>query len=157
MLDSFKKHLGKKKSKEGTQLETYKDILEKNPDNVNIRLKLGDLYAKKGDKQAAINEYTTAAIQYAKDGYLVKAIAVNKIIVRLDSSRQEALDRLSELYFQRGIAADPLVQSYRESKQQQEEQEMAEEVQEELLTGVGDLHVVGVDTAHDVVGDLDRD
>lgn len=134
MLDSFK-HLVKKKSKEETQLETYRGILEKNPDNVNIRLKLGDLYAKIGDKHAAISEYTTAAIQYAKDGYLVKAIAVNKIIVRLDPSRQEALDRLSDLYFQRGIAADPLVQSYRESRQQQEVQEMAEETledQEEL-------------------------
>jgi len=122
MLDSFK-HLVKKKAKEGTQLETYKGILEKNPNNVNIRLKIGDLYAKMGDKKTAIQEYTTAAVQYARDGYLVKAIAVNKIIVRLDPSRQEALDRLSDLYFQRGITADPLVQNYRESKQQQESQE----------------------------------
>jgi CRP-like cAMP-binding protein len=100
---------------------------------VNIRLKLGDLYAKIGDKKAAISEYTTAAIYYANDGHLVKAIAVNKIIVRLDPSRQEALDRLSELYFQRGITADPLVQKYRESKQQQEGQEAVEEFQAEQV------------------------
>ncbi len=47
--------------------------------------------------------------------YLVKTIAVNKIIVRLDPSRQETLGRLSDLYFQRGVAADPLVESYRET------------------------------------------
>lgn len=119
MLDTFK-HLVARKSKDDSQLESYKKALEENPKNINIRLKLGDLYSKNGDKAGAIQEYTTAAIQYADDGYLVKAIAVNKIIVRLDPSRQEALDRLSELYFQRGITADPMVQSYREAKEKEE-------------------------------------
>ncbi len=132
MLDSFR-HLVSRKSKEETQLETYKKTLEKDPDNVNIRLKLGDLYAKIGEKKKAIQEYTTAAVQYAKDGYLVKAIAVNKIIVRLDPSRQEALERLSDLYFQRGITADPLVQKYRKSKEQQDRQEAIEETYEEQM------------------------
>ena len=126
MLDSFK-HLVGGKPKEETQLKNYKDILEKDPNNVNIRLKLGDLYAKLDDKKSAIQEYTTAAVQYAEDGYLVKAIAVNKIIVRLDPSRQEALDRLSSLYFQRGIVADSLVESYREAKQKEEEHVHEEE------------------------------
>lgn len=117
MLHSFKNLVGKK-SKEETQLKTYLSILEKSPNNLNIRLKLGELYTKLGDTQAAIQEYTTAAVQYADEGYLVKAIAVNKIIVRLDPSRKEALDRLSDLYFQRGVAADPLVEQYRESLKQ---------------------------------------
>lgn len=119
MLDSFKNLVGKK-TKEDTQVNTYLSILEKNPNNLNIRLKLGDLYAKLGDTAAAIREYTTAAVQYGDEGYLVKAIAVNKIIVRLDPSRKEALDRLSDLYFQRGVAADPLVESYRETLKKQD-------------------------------------
>ena len=119
MLDSFK-HLVGRKPKEDSQLARYKKALEENPQNIAIRLKLGEFYSKNGDKTAAIREYTTAAIQYADDGYLIKAIAVNKIIVRLDPARQEALDRLSELYFQRGITADPLVQSYREAKEKEE-------------------------------------
>ncbi|MCP4404123.1 MAG: cyclic nucleotide-binding domain-containing protein [bacterium] len=130
MLNGFK-HLVGKKAKEDTQLKSYQEALEKNPENVNIRLKLGDHYAKLDEKVSAIREYTSAAIQYADDGYLVKAIAVNKIIVRLDPSRQEALDRLSDLYFQRGIAADPLVQSYREAHQEttpSQEPEHAEEI-----------------------------
>ncbi len=131
MLNSFK-HLVGKKTKEETQLDTYKNILEKNPGNVNIRLKLGDLYSKTGKKEDAIKEYTTAALQYADDGYLVKAIAVNKIIVRLDPSREEALDRLSELYFQRGVTADPLVYSYRKSHQKVQEDEDVEASQEEI-------------------------
>lgn len=119
MLESFKNLVGKK-TKEDTQVNTYISILEKNPNNLNIRLKLGDLYAKLGDTAAAIREYTTAAVQYADEGYVVKAIAVNKIIVRLDPSRKEALDRLSDLYFQRGVAADPLVENYREAQKKQE-------------------------------------
>lgn len=134
MLNGFK-HLVGKKSKEDTQLKSYQDALEKDPGNVNIRLKLGDHYAKLGDKASAIREYTSAAIQYANDGYLVKAIAVNKIIVRLDPSRQEALDRLSDLYFQRGIVADPLVQSYREAHPQAE-QAPEESVQPEEISAI---------------------
>lgn len=131
------KNLVGKKSKDDAHLESYKAILEKDPNNVNIRLKLGDLYAKAGKKKAAIQEYTTAAIQYADDGFLVKAIAVNKIIVRLDPSRQEALDRLSDLYFQRGVTADPLVQQYREEKEARTKSEIfrqQREAQEELPT-----------------------
>ena len=131
MLDSFKHFVGKK-TKEPSQIEAYKSLLEKNPKNIDIRLKLGDLYSKMGDKQAAINEYTMVAVQYAEDGYLVKAIAVNKIIVRLDPARQEALERLSDLYFQRGVSADPLVQSYREARQQQEKQAAGEQMAENL-------------------------
>lgn len=119
MLNSFK-HLVTKKSKEDTQIETYKEQLQRDPNNVNLRLKLGDLYAKSGDKKSAIQEYTAAAIQYADDGFLVKAIAVNKIIVRLEPERQEALDRLSDLYFQRGIVAEPMVQQYRNAQGGQE-------------------------------------
>ncbi len=116
MLNSWK-HLVGKKAKEEEQLKNYQQILEQDPNNLNVRLKLAELYAKFGDKKTAIQEYTTAAVQYADDGYLVKAIAVNKIIVRLEPSREEALERLSNLYFQRGIVADPLVQSYREAQQ----------------------------------------
>ncbi len=124
MLDSFK-HLVSKKTKEETQIEEYQKSAQKAPNNVNIRLKLGDLYTKIGNKKAAIQEYTTAAIQYANDGFLVKAIAVNKIIVRLDPARQEALDRLSDLYFQRGITADSFVQEYRDAHHHEEEQEIS--------------------------------
>ncbi len=133
MLNSFRHLVGKKKPKEETQLETYKKILEGRPDNLNIRLKLGDLYAKLGDKETAIKEYTTVAVQHADEGYLVKAIAVNKHIVRLDPSRKEALDRLSELYFQRGVTADPLVQDYRKAQKFEHAQETQEEIQEEKI------------------------
>jgi CRP-like cAMP-binding protein len=133
MLNGFR-HIvsGKKKSKEDEQIEKYQSLLEKDPNNVTIRLKLGDLYAKIGDKKTSIQEYTATAVQYANDGFLEKAIAVNKLIVRLDPSKQEALDRLSELYFQKGIVADPLVQKYRESKGLQEEQTPVEEAPSEV-------------------------
>ncbi|PIE35352.1 hypothetical protein CSA56_04565 [candidate division KSB3 bacterium] len=125
MLGSFKHRAGKK-GKDEAQIAQYKTLLEQDPDNLNARLKLGDLYAKLYDTTSAIQEYTTAAIRYAEDGYIVKAIAVNKIIVRLDPSRKEALDRLSDLYFQRGVVADPLVQSYRKEMQQHEPEEEPE-------------------------------
>jgi len=158
MLDSFK-HLVRKKTKEETQLQTYKNILEKTPNNVNIRLKLGDLYTKTGKKEAAIKEYTTAAIQYAGDGYLVKAIAVNKIIVRLDPARKEALDRLSELYFQRGITADPLVQDYRKSHQEAQAPEELKTSQEEIEIPTIETqeHEISVDFEVEVIPPEEQD
>lgn len=106
-LGDLKKLISKEKDL-SSQIEEYKKILEKNPKDSNTRLKLGDLYAKAGNKEKAINAYTEVAINYAEEGFLVKAIAVNKIIVRLDPSRKEAHDRLADLYFQRGIVAEPL-------------------------------------------------
>jgi hypothetical protein len=50
MLESFKNLVGKK-TKEDVQVKAYASILEKNPNNLNIRLKLGDLYAKLGTMQ----------------------------------------------------------------------------------------------------------
>lgn len=140
MLNNFK-HLVTKKTKEETQIDAYKEQLQREPNNLNIRLKLGDLYAKIGDKKSAIQEYTAAAVQYANDGFLVKAIAVNKIIVRLEPERQEAWDRLSDLYFQRGVVAEPMVQKYRDAHTAQEtpsdEEETPEiEVEEIDLTAV---------------------
>jgi len=156
MLDSFK-HLVNRKSKEEAQLEQYIKAVEEDPTNINLRLKLGDLYSKTDDKHAAIREYTTAAIQYANDGYLVKAIAVNKIIVRLDPSRQEALDRLSDLYFQRGITADPMVQSYREAKKKEEAAQIEEETPQDLTPDtIIDLHATPEERQVDVEAYLEK-
>ena len=145
MLNSFK-HLVSKKSKEETQIDAYQESLRKDPNNINTRLKLGDLYAKIGEKKAAIQEYTTAAVQYANDGFLVKAIAVNKIIVRLDPARQEALDRLSDLYFQRGVTADQFVQQYRDAHQQAAREE-ASHAQEEAQEPEASLEEEEIDLA----------
>ncbi len=105
-LGDLKKLVSKEKDI-SSQIEEYKKLLEKNPKNIDVQLKLGDAYAKAGDKEAAIQAYTEAAIRYAEEGHLVKAIAVNKIIVRLDPSRKEAHERLANLYFQRGVRAEP--------------------------------------------------
>ncbi len=149
MLGSFKNLVGKKGKEEG-QIAQYNALLKQEPNNLNIRLKLGDLYARLDDKASAIQEYTTAAVQYANDGFLVKAIAVNKIIVRLDPSRKEALDRLSDLYFQRGVVADPLVQNYREAQQKESDKSREElaasetgAVAEASFSGGEDIDVTG--------------
>ena len=57
MLDSFK-HLVSKKTKEETQIEEYQKSVQKAPNNVNICLKLSDLYTKIGNKKAAKNSHS---------------------------------------------------------------------------------------------------
>lgn len=72
------------------------------PFHINAHVKLGKLYAQMGDNESAINEYAIAAIQHTHNGSLVKAIAVNKMIIDLDPGRKDALARMGYLYFQRG-------------------------------------------------------
>ncbi len=70
------------------------------PFRINSHLKLGQLYIQIGDKEAAINEYSIAAVQYTHNGALVKAIAVNKMIAELEPEHENALINAGSLYFQ---------------------------------------------------------
>ena len=49
----------------------------------------------------AIEEYTKVADNYAKNGFLVQAIAVNKIITRLNPALENVHQRIAHLYTQR--------------------------------------------------------
>ncbi len=93
------------------EIEYYQRIIKEmpvfTPFGINARVKLGQLYAQMEDKESAINEYSIAAIQHAHNGMLVKAIAINNMIIELDPKRKDALARLSYLYFQRGEAFKP--------------------------------------------------
>jgi len=84
--------------------ELYQKILQ-NPKNYHLLVKLGDFLEKKGQRGKALTAYRHAAERFSRNGFLVQAIAVNKIILRLDPSQNEIQDQLANLYTERGIAA----------------------------------------------------
>ncbi|MBI1986740.1 MAG: cyclic nucleotide-binding domain-containing protein [Nitrospinae bacterium] len=84
----------------------FKKLAEMEPRNPRLRLRLGELYVKARDKEAALREYGQAARQYEDEGDLIKAIAVNKVIVRLDPSLERVHRELAELYSKRGLMGD---------------------------------------------------
>ena len=86
-------------------LEAYEKLLAPEPDNVKILRRVADLRLKVGRRREALEAYRKVADLYAGSGFLVQAIAIQKIIVRLDPGAHEGGNRLAELYAARGIGA----------------------------------------------------
>ena len=81
----------------------YRQITDDNPLDWNTVNKIGDLYAKLNRNREAAAEYAKVADYYAKDGFLLKAIAIWKKINKLDGTAIEPYVNLAELYAKQGL------------------------------------------------------
>ncbi len=80
-----------------------KKLIELEPKNLKLRIRLGDLYVREGAIETAIEEYVYVSNVLANNGFLTKAIAINKTIVSLDPSKEGVYKKLSELYARHGL------------------------------------------------------
>ncbi len=76
----------------------FLEVLKLSPNDQYSILKVGDCSAKLGDVDGAIRYYDKVAEMYAREDFLVKAIAVNKLILKLRPDSPRIIDRLSTLY-----------------------------------------------------------
>jgi pilus assembly protein FimV len=83
-------------------VKEYLRIVQEDPKDVRVWLKIGDLYAKKGAKQDATDTYLKVARFYHEQGFFVKAVAVYKQILKLDPRLVDVILKLAELYRQTG-------------------------------------------------------
>lgn len=91
-------------------LEAYKEAIGLAPKDLRLGLKIGDCYRKLDDTKTAIKYYDRVAQLYARDGFVVNAIAVNKIILKLDKSFPGIEERLSNLYDEKvNISGGPVL------------------------------------------------
>ncbi len=79
-------------------LMSFQKHCEQVPEDLRSCLKKAELLERLGKKKEAIREYRKVAEAYAKDGYLLQAISVNKMILRIDPSAKEIHARLAQLY-----------------------------------------------------------
>lgn len=77
-----------------SSLEHLSNTEQNNP---QVHLKLGDTYQRLGDTAKAINAYHKSAWILTKQGFLQKALALYKIILRIDSYNAEAINRSKDL------------------------------------------------------------
>jgi tetratricopeptide (TPR) repeat protein len=89
-------------------LAEYEKLLKADPRDSNIRLKIGDLLLKKGDKQKALQTYTEVADMFSRGGFDAKAVAIYKQILRVDEESLEARTHLGECFQRMGLASDAL-------------------------------------------------
>lgn len=94
------------KGKFAKAAELYQEYCEADPKDLQARLRMGDAWAKAGNKERAIGAYKTAAEAYARDGFLPRAIAASKLIMELDPSHQGVQKMLADLYARRGTPGD---------------------------------------------------
>ena len=82
-------------------LQSFQKHCDQEPTDLRSRLKMAELLERLGKKKEAIEEYREVAESYARDGFLLRAISVNKIILRIDPSLKDIDERLAQLYVEK--------------------------------------------------------
>ncbi|MFQ5702080.1 MAG: hypothetical protein ACE5HU_09570, partial [Acidobacteriota bacterium] len=62
----------------------YELLARQNPRDLNTINKIGDLYARLGKKKQALEQFKKLSARFEKDGFIPKAIAIYKKMVRID-------------------------------------------------------------------------
>jgi tetratricopeptide (TPR) repeat protein len=106
MLESVQKYI--QKGHYDKAINEYKRVLKIEPGDVSTRLRVGDLYVKSGKKEDAKKEYNEVARNLTNGGFYLKAIAVQKQILKLDPENIDIRYKLAELYTKQGLVADAI-------------------------------------------------
>jgi tetratricopeptide (TPR) repeat protein len=105
-MDAARKYV--EKGQTDRAIKEYLKIVQHDPKDVRVWLKIGDLYAKKGAKAEATETYLKVAKFYSEQGFYLKAVAVYKQILKLDPRMVEVNLKLAELYRQLGLLSDAM-------------------------------------------------
>ncbi len=70
------------------------------PNNYYLLIKIGDLLEKMGRRKEALQAYRQASDKCTQKGFLVQAIAVNKLICVWIQRQEQIHDHLAKLYAQ---------------------------------------------------------
>lgn len=89
-------------------LECFQIHCGREPKDLRSQLKVAELLERLGQKKEAIQTYQKVAEAYAQDGFLLQAISVNKMILRMDPTSKHVSDRLVQLYAEKSRENEPL-------------------------------------------------
>lgn len=85
-------------------LASYRSLEQLEPNDGGWSRRRGEVCRQLGRPDEAVDAWTAAAAKYARAGFLVKAIAVYKLILRVDPDNAGARTRLSSLSRERGFS-----------------------------------------------------
>ena len=71
--------------------------------DLRVRMKIAETLARTGKTDDAVKEYMAVSDSYAESGFTVQAIAVNKLIVKLDPSKADVHKKLAEVHTDKGL------------------------------------------------------
>jgi cAMP-dependent protein kinase regulator len=87
------------------ELKELQQRAAQDPRNIRLQVRIGDLQEKMGKRSEALEAYRRASEEYARKGFLIQAIAVSKLILRLDPAKTGVHDQVAALYAEWGKAA----------------------------------------------------
>jgi tetratricopeptide (TPR) repeat protein len=91
-------------------IKEYQQVLDKNPSDIKTRIKLGDLYLRRGNLDKAVKEYFKVGERYINEDLDLKAIAMFKRILVLSPMMVESYYKLADLYYKRGLFGEARLQ-----------------------------------------------
>jgi tetratricopeptide (TPR) repeat protein len=104
-LSNLFKGLFKKAGPEG-ELKEFLAMSAKDPTDMRLKLKVGELYFKKKHIRNGIAWFREVAEHYTETGFLLKAIAIYKNILKFSPGSVEFNEKLGELYAKMGMRGD---------------------------------------------------
>jgi tetratricopeptide (TPR) repeat protein len=105
-LQSAQKYLAK--GQLDRAITEYERLVQADPKDARMLLKLGDLYTRQGANKDAGATYRKVAEQYAEQGFFLKAVAVCKQILKLDPTQLDVWERLAEMYEMLSLVSDAI-------------------------------------------------
>jgi tetratricopeptide (TPR) repeat protein len=86
----------------GLAIGEFRQVVANDPRDFSTMNMLGDLYAKNAETTQAVDCYKAVAEHYGKQGFAQKAIAIYNKIARINPHSLEVMERLAELYREKG-------------------------------------------------------
>src|SRR3954454_20536033 len=87
----------------------YEKVLKADPKDLTVNNTVGDLYARLGQNEQALECFKSVGDAYASQGFTVKAIAMYKKLTKIKPTLEGIL-RLAELYTKQGLFNDARAQ-----------------------------------------------
>jgi len=94
-------------------IKEYQRVLDKDPSDLKTRIKLGDLYLRRGNLDKAVKEYFKIGEHYISVELDLKAIAMFKRILVLNPGMLDSYYKLADLYYKRGLFGEARLQYHK--------------------------------------------
>jgi len=101
ILDAAQKYILKGQFQKA--VKEYLKLLEADPQDKRLHLKLGDLYLKNAEEDRATQAYLKVANLYGEEDLNFRAISIYKKILSINPKFTEALHKIAKLYLKEGL------------------------------------------------------
>ncbi len=104
ILDVAQKYILKGQAKKA--IKEYLKLVEADPQDKRLHLKLGDLYLKDNEEDKAVQEYLKVARLYGEEDLNFRAISMYKKILSINPKLTEAFHEIANLYLKEGLTGN---------------------------------------------------